>query len=331
METIQQVTETAIAEISDAKSADTITQPEATDDPKVFENNEGKKIRIESYTSAEITPEILNGAARFYRKIFAGSFGQFCAYPSTGEAIAPHDVFKTPKNELQPLEVLDSYDPQEYPVHPQTGEHAILWHDPETTLANFTHKLNKDAHITIFRDIENNEVAGLIFGRACSLEEAFKTEEWENPLYYSGKRPEGILRNYADFEKRINQAWAQINMPPMNPETIVYVWNCVATRPDLRGPEFLTKLTKPFFDSIPQEMKDNLRIVGEAKVGSKAHFLFTKVGNAVGVPGILKKEETVEKNDPVIILATLHNAAELFSKSPEELFMLSMAALAQDQ
>jgi hypothetical protein len=314
METLKQGPETAVAAVIDMASAETkalaqdfgqrAVQVEAADDPNVFESNTGIKCRVENYTSADITPEVIKGIADFYREMFAGSFDQYLTYPSQAEPISPQQVFNTPKGTYEPLEKLDSFDPATYPVHPETKEHAIFWHDPKTTLELFEHKAKQNSHFTIFRDLESNKIAGLMFGYASTLKEAFDSEEWENPIRYSGARPEKKLRNYKDFESKINQAWEKNNGPHLTENTNIYVYNCMATRKDLRGLDHFLRLTKNYFSLIPQDMKDSLYIVGEAKVGTKAHYIFTQAG-VIQVPNILLEKDEPENGDPVIITIKL--------------------------
>ncbi len=293
---------------------------ESTSTPKhVFENNEGKKFSVETLTSSELNEQILNEFVDFYKFIFSNTFGgQYLVYPSIGKPISPQEVFGTEPKEFVPLEKLYNYDPSTYPKHHETQEEAVFWHDPEETKKIFLEKAKKDAHFALIRNLENNDIAGIMFGHKCTIKDLFKTEEWENPILYSGVEMPENMRNFDNFLEKLNKKLQENGYEQLKEDSHVYGWNCIATHPDVRGLEYLMRLTTEFFNTIPQEMIDELLIVGETQFESRAHFLFTSA-QGLEITGVLTESDNVKKGDPVIIAGPLKIALDNFAL-PKEVF-----------
>lgn len=283
-----------------------------------FETKEGKKFTIETVNSEELDEEKLTEMIDFFRFIFNNTFaGQYLVYPSVGQPISTQEVFGTQPDEFVSLEKLDSFDPKTYPKHPETGESAVFWHDPKVTIEKFAEKSKQNAHYAVFRNLETGEIAGIMFGHKCSIKDLFASEEWENPLLYSGVEIPENMRSFEEFLIKLNKNLKKKGLEELNAESEVYGWNCIATHPDVRGLEHLTKLTKTFFEMIPQEMKDELLIVGETKYATRAHALF-KTAGGIDITGILTDSDKTEKGDPVIIVGPLDYAAKIFCLSQKE-------------
>jgi len=317
-----------------------------------FENQEGKKFQVEVFNSETINAEKLEKFADFFRLIFNNKYGsQFLVHPSTKKPISIKEVFSLNPEQIQEifnlepeklekllkslesnpkqlveLGILDSCDPKKYPRHPETNEAAVLWHDPKKVLEIFTEKAKKDAHFAVIKrlDTENatetsgSEYAGIMFGRKCTIRELFESEEWENPILYSGIRVPENLRDFDDFLLRLNEKLVANDYEPVNEDSEVYGWNCIATHPDVRGLEHLMRLATAFFNSIPKKMIDELMVIGETQVSSRAHLLFQTAGG-LDVTGVLTESDEVQNGDPVIIVGPLERAYKNFA-IPLEMF-----------
>ncbi len=285
-------------------------------DASAFETREGKKVKIENYTSEEISEKTLREISDFFRYIFANAFKQFLVYPSEGKPISAAQVFGTDKKYVS-MEDLDTFDLDSYSHHPVTGEKAVFWHDPEVTLQRFEEKSQENAHFTMLRDIENDNLLGLMFGHQTTVQGVFESEEWQDPLYYSSVRSPK-QRDFGKFLARINEERIKRSLCPFTPESIIYGWNCVVTDPSVRGLQNLTRLSSAFFDNIPQKLRESLVVIGEGQFASKAYSLFV-AGGAHEIGGILSEKEKLEPGDPVILSSPLGELAELFSSSPEQI------------
>jgi predicted GNAT family N-acyltransferase len=295
---------------------------EIFNDDQPIETAEGKKIEIETITSIELNDEKLKEIANFFRFIFNNLYdGQYLTYPSIGTPISVQQVFGVDKDTCVPLEQLDVYDTSQFPVHSETDEKAIFWHNPEVTFQRFKEKSKKDAHFAIFRDCETEKIAGLIFGHICTLKEAFETEEWENPLYYSSIKNPEQFRDFQVFLNNINKKLKSHDLQQLYPDSLVYSWNLIATRQDVRGLKYFLKLMKHFLNLIPKEIKKNLIVIGEAKHKSTAYTYFKMCG-LIDVPGILTDGETLKKDDPHILVGSLSQLAQTFSLPLEEFITL---------
>lgn len=292
------------------------------DTKNVDETGERNKFIVEALSSVELNEQILKEISDFFRFIFNNSYGgQFLTYPSIARPISAHAIFGKDKNEYIPLNKLDNFDPSTYPEHPETHEKAIFWHDPEITIKRFTEKSAHNAHFALMRDIETNEIAGLMFGHKCTVRQVFESEEWQNPLYYSGIENPKQYRDFQNFLIKINNVLRNNGWQEIDSNTEIYGWNCVATRQDARGLENLLRMTKRFFEIIPDEFRD-LTIIGETIHQSRAHALF-RTGGALDVPGILVPGSEISTSDPQIAVASLEEFSKTFKLSPEN-FLLKM-------
>ncbi len=319
----------------------------------VFENHEGKKFQVEVFDSDTVNEEKLKQFTNTFRLIFNNKFsGQFLVHPSTVKPISVKDVLslkaeqlleifdlnpkeleellealKANPKQLVDLNILDRCNPDKYPKNPGTHESAVFWHNPEKVLEIFKEKAKKNAHFAVIKrlDIEkevgspDTEYAGIMFGRKCTIRELFESEEWENPILYSGIRVPENLRDFDDFLNKLNEKLIANAYEPVNEDSEVYGWNCIATHPDVRGLEHLMRLTTAFFNSIPKKMINELMVIGETQVSSRAHLLFQTAGG-LDITGVLTESDEVQNGDPVIIVGPLKRAYKNFA-IPLEMFV----------
>ena len=291
--------------------------------PQLIVGLEQRGLGVESYDSLTIPSRLIDKIADFYRYIFNNN-GNYLVFPTTLEFMSPAEVFEKSEGEMIKLETMDSL--TEFPVHPQTGEQAIFWHDPDTTLAKIRTKLNQDSHVTILRDLETGSIEGLSFGHKTTVRQQFEYEGWRNPLYYSGKEmPEHNLK-FPNFLNKLREKMHQnidfFTRSSISGDSAVYSWNCIITSPKARGIKNLLAITSQFFASIPKSMK-NLPVISETRFQSTSHGLFTITGY-LDVPGILSEKQVLQKNaDSLIIIAPLSVVARNFSLPPREFRQLA--------
>lgn len=276
--------------------------------------------------SPELTDEIIQEISDFFLWIFANEFaGQYLFYPTEGKPIPPHIVFGKQKGAFISLKELKAFDPKAYPKHPTTGEHAVFWIDPEVTFRRFQEKFKKNAHITLLRKNKDQTLAGFIFGHRCTLREAFSSEEWENPHYYSSYSGKQHWRSFEVFQEKINQALQRYpeKFAPLlgekkclEADDPVYVWNCFALTPEARRQGKTLEMTREFFSQIPKEMKEQLIELGEPLFGSQSHHMMRTAG-AIDIPGFLKQGDHLNDGDPLLIAAPLSEFAETYSLNRE--------------
>ena len=288
-----------------------------------------EKYRIESLTSAELADEKIQEISDFYRYIFANSFGQYLFYPSIGKPISPQEVFGLKNNQYASLEQLDSFSLEDFPIHPQTGEQAIFWIDPEITFQNLKHKLGKDAQVSLLKENQTDKICGFIFAHKCTVKEEFQSEEWENPFYYSKLKDKNYYRDFDDYLKKLNEAlflnkdkfkFILGKEVKLHPDSEIYAWNTIATDPSAQKSGKVLEMSKEFFKLVISEMQKDMIVIGEAQYQSTAHSMFKTAGH-INILNILKKGK-LEKNDPIISVGNLFETAKIFSLSMREFVKL---------
>lgn len=287
--------------------------------PKLTVGLEKRGLSVKSYASPVIPSDLINKIADFYRYIFNNN-GNYLVFPTTLEFISPAEVFRKSEGEIVDLATMDSL--TEFPIHPQTGEQAIFWHDPDTTLAKIRTKFNQDSHVTILKDLETGSIEGLCFGNKTTVRQQFESEGWRNPLYYAAKEIPEHNRDLHNFlqklQTKMQQHLDQFSNRIISGDDAVYSWNCLTTSPKFRGIENLLALTSQYFASIPESMKTQLPVISEVRFQSTSHHLLTMAGY-LDVPGILSEKQNLQKNtDSLIVMAPLSVIAHNFSLPPRE-------------
>ena len=287
--------------------------------PKLTVTLEKRGLCVESYVAPDIPSQLIKNIANFYRYIFNNN-GNYLVFPTSLEFLSPTEVFEKTQGETVDLETMDSL--TEFPLHPETGEKAIFWHDPKTTLAIIRTKLKKDSHVTILKNIETGSIEGLSFGNKTTLRQQFESEGWRNPLYYAGKEKPEHTRNLQNFlnimRAKIPQYLGHFGNSKISGDYQVYSWNCLTTSPRFRGIENLLALTSQYFASIPESIKEQLPVISEARFQSTCYQLLTMAGY-LDVPGILAEKDILKKQeDSLIMIAPLSMIAHNFSLSSRE-------------
>jgi hypothetical protein len=294
---------------------------------KEDENERSGPYVLERITSEQITQNHIREITDFFIWIFANDFaGQYLFYPSMGTPISAQEAFGVQPGEYIDVERLKSFSLEDFPRHPQTGEQAVFWIDPEVTARKLAAKLKKDGHAVLVRSRDTGQVEGFIFGHKCTLREAFETEEWQNPHGYSRSEYTGDHRKFDNFLQKIQGAiamnrerFAQLLTGPLDltEESEVYIWNCFAMSPGLRAQGLSLEMIREFFALIPMEMREKLFEIGEPLYRSFSHHMMRAAG-ARDISGVLQPGENLQKGDQLLILGALSEFASVFSLPREE-------------
>lgn len=260
---------------------------------------------IESLSSAEITPQIVEELSDFYRFTFNNENEHFLVYPSTGEFISPKEIFG--QDDVSTV-VMDAF--SDYPKHPQTGEQSIVFHDPQVTYEKLLKLLSKNAYLVILRDTQTLKVSGMTFEYKAPLKEIF-CNEWQDPLMYSQLAHTTEERSFSDFLKHMQAGFlVQGVSQELSPQTEFYCWNCTVTAPHARGLEnFLTMVTK-LHSQIPNHDVRQSFVILETKLGKTAHKSL-KTAGAFDIPGVFS-------DDTVIMAGNLQEVLKNYSLSPND-------------
>lgn len=278
------------------------------------------RLRVESFTSEELTPELLREVSRFYCTIFNRN-GNYLVFPKAFEFMSPHEYSKKYNVKVDTYE--EMYSIKEYPMHPVTRERAIFWHDPETTFKRIQEKLCKDGYVSIMRNNEN-EIVGFIFGNQTTPAREFEEEGWKNPFYYADIEIKENCREFDKFLSKINkiirqypEKFSSVRETGLTPNSKIFGWNSIATAAEARGLKNLLAMTRNFFSIIPNKVR-RLMIIGEVRYESVAYKIF-KIANGIDVPKVLTDTENLSKEDSTImVMELLGPVAEIFSLPPKE-------------
>lgn len=267
------------------------------------------------YEREAITPEMIAELSENYRALFANEYGQYAFYPSELSPLPPSHFFGS--EDFIGLQKLDALDLEEYP-HPETGESPILWHSPEVVKKRFSH-LAEDGQLAIVRDGNHDRIQAFTFGYSSSLSDAFKNEEWGNPVNYSGLSEHPNIENIDTFLEAINESLSE------NPETFstcnsisadspVYVWNCFGVMPEARRQGLMKEITSRLSESVRNNIPDTNLGVLESQPGSLAFNIF-KAAGAVEVPKALKFRGVNGANNSVIMVFPVDRFIQHFSEN----------------
>ncbi len=222
--------------------------------------------------------------AALFREVFAGSYyGQYLFYPSEMAPLPPGAVFGAREVGLDELDGLDLGS-----MARPDGERPLFWHHPQVTLDKLRAKLCGAGHAVLRYD-PRGTLEGMVFGYPATLRQAFATEEWENPVAYSGWRPPGT-RSFARFRDRVATAvaadpvLAAVAGGPVRDDTPVFVLNCIAVSPRARAAGIGRDLMRRMVASLPPAAAAGRLFLGEVEVDSRWHRKLRQSG-VVDVPG----------------------------------------------
>jgi hypothetical protein len=177
-------------------------------------------------------------------------------------------------------------------------------------------KLKRNGVLGILRD-DNNGLVGIKFGYKSKLYDAFKTEEWENPILYSGEINENNYRKFSKLLKLLNATinknrnmfkskyWQSVKITK---DTEVFIFGAVAIKPSNRGLHNFQLLCSSFYKALTSRSNlEDLLMVGETSMNSSSYILFDAFG-VLKIIGFLDDE--METPTQCIILTYLADIAE---------------------
>ncbi|MFA5352131.1 MAG: class I SAM-dependent methyltransferase [Candidatus Gracilibacteria bacterium] len=214
---------------------------------------------IRNFTSAEITPEIIELVAKLYKTIFDNG-GHYLVNSRTQETFSPTQIFGEAR-EYSHEELLNPPSKKD----PLTGEDLIFYHHPEVVTRHLTEKLSRGAFLSLLGKV------GFTFANVTTLREVFQQEGWENPLHYSqliGDFSE--KRSWEDFHRTINTA-IQANHQSLGlPKDLsldgnheVITINAIGILLEGRGNGAGRKMAKNLLQIIPDDIKQKYLDIAE--------------------------------------------------------------------
>ena len=256
-----------------------------------LETSTKNRFKSEVLTSAEITEEKIREISDFFRLIFNNDWPEFVVCPpcdtklEDGMKFSASQVYGTGDQPV-PVETIDI--DQKVPNCPNCVEKMKIFHDPRKTFQKLKERLEKDGYLSLLRDMETNEIEGLVYGYGCTLKEQFESE-WGNRYVYMAEQFPEYDRSFDRFLECLNDTFPDENF---GPDKEVFCWNCVATSHRARGN--LKTLILNFLDAVPSG-KHDLYNIGETEIGSKFHQILLVAGS-VDIKGFLGGGEVLTGN-----------------------------------
>jgi hypothetical protein len=268
-----------------------------------------EKFRIESFTSLEITPELVKEVADFYRWIF--NHYRFLAYPKTFEFTPAAKVFGLEENNTVPMETMESS--LNFPIHPKTGEKATLFHDPDTTYQKFSKIMEKNTYLSVLRDNENHNMVGMAFAYEESLAQIF-TNEWSNECPYMKIQHNQNNNSFDAFIKILAKGFKEIGIDTnITPNTKMLCWHSTTTAPHVRGMKNMLNIIRGFFQLIPANKSNGKYLITESAQEGAADKIIP-IGGGFTIPKVLEHNK--------IWCGDLSTMAKNFSLTPREFIAL---------
>ena len=267
------------------------------------------------YEREAITPEIISELSASFRELFSNEYGQYAFYPSEMKPLPPRHFFK--EDGFVDLEHLDTLDLSQFP-HPETGEHPVLWHAPDTVEDRLSH-LSHNGQLSISRSFKTGKIDAFAFGYSASICEAFKTEEWHNPTNYSGLTNPKYLRDFDVFIESINEALRDNEssfgkQASLRAESPVYIWNCFGVMPEARRQGLMKKVSRGLAKMIQASGFDGDIGLLESQPDSLAYRLFKEAG-AIEVCGALDSGKENNAASQVLMAFPVSSFIKYFSEN----------------
>lgn len=241
-----------------------------------------------SSSSPDLTPDLTEEMADFFRYTFNNAFPEYLVCTKCNFQLAASEVFGI-EGKYVPLEQLDSQENKA--CCPGCNQKMELFHDKNTVFQKIQENLKNNAVITLLRDNQKNkELAGMTFGYFDTFDGAFK-KEWSNKYVYMEKKDDLFAREKEGFLKKINETLATQNIGEISLDSNVFCWNCTTIRPEAQGLDNLLKMTNEFFMNLPQDKIYGF-FVFETQLNSTAHKLL-KIGGAIDIPNVFDNDYQV--------------------------------------
>ena len=283
--------------------------------------NAAEQYRVQKVSPEEVDAALIQQIADEFLLAFSQApYGQYIFYPSVGEPISAEEVFQTPATGISARD-LYSFNPHDYPCHPQTGEQAEFWIDREQAQKILRDKIRRDAHLALLRDREDGRVVGASLGIERTLQEVFESTEWQDPYLYSTVKKVSTFGDFADFYQRI-----RLLLSPereLRPSDRFFLMDLAFIAQEARQRGFFRELLQTTFSDIPEEQYD-MPFLAEVKHNEVTHQLLDALGSEI-LPNYLGE------GHHLMLMMKLGTMVEFFQQPKEQLRKLIGTAREKDR
>jgi len=274
---------------------------------------------FENLTADKITPQHIQELTDLIRYVFSNDWAEYAYCPKCdpktphGKKLSVRDIFDVDDDTYVPLEELN--DTSRIPTCDNCGTQMQLFMDPETSYKTLEGKLEKNAWLSLMRNVQG-DVVGANYAYVRSLKEVFE-KEWKK--YYSYADPATSpdkTRDWKNFYKRMSAAMKEKQesrqsspVQEISEDMEVVCSNLIVIAPEYRNKGHFFNLSTQTF--MIDGAMDHIHKFGlcESVRNTKAHKLFMR-GGSTEVPGILQDASIELKEDDYVML--LFKISEFF-------------------
>ena len=276
-------------------------------------------VDFENLTADKITPQHIQELTDLIRYVFSNDWAEYAYCPKCdpktphGKKLSVRDIFDVDDDTYVPLEELN--DTSRIPTCDNCGTQMQLFMDPETSYKTLEGKLEKNAWLSLMRNVQG-DVVGANYAYVRSLKEVFE-KEWKK--YYSYADPATSpdkTRDWKNFYKRMSAAMKEKQesrqsspVQEISEDMEVVCSNLIVIAPEYRNKGHFFNLSTQTF--MIDGAMDHIHKFGlcESVRNTKAHKLFMR-GGSTEVPGILQDASIELKEDDYVML--LFKISEFF-------------------
>lgn len=264
--------------------------------------------RIDFLRSEDMTPEMIDSVADYFRYIFITDFPEYALCQPCDVRMGAREALKLSDGVHLSLEEADSIACM--PSCKSCGNEMELFHDPGKTRAKIHEKLDKNAYVTLIRPEGSNVIEGFNFSYEATLREAFQ-KEWQYRFAYAKKQDPRFTRDEERFLKTAVESVKESMkgedgiLPEITPDSKAMCWNCTVIGPNARNAGLLPPMLAHFFGSLPQDKVKSMVAMGETIAGTK----YNKILSAAGC----RSNEGVLGGDYILMTVPLQKVTEYFS------------------
>lgn len=243
-------------------------------------NFEHPDLIVESYPFGQAPLDIIHKVARLFREVFCNSpYNQFAANqadprtPLSFSDLVPAGCVAS--GSYQDLELLDAV---------ELPKGIFRWMDPTEFELRFAAKAPQ-SYIAIGRHPLTQDLKAFIVCRVMTLRELFYTEEFRNPVYYSGRELTPALRSSANFYNRMSHHFG------LTPDDLIFYTVGMGVHPSTRGSNFIFNGMNAIADQM-QPCHASLPSLAEVAAGGAGRILSEAVHRRV-IHGILQNDHAI--------------------------------------
>ncbi len=266
-------------------------------DANMPSSSQPHELRVQSYPFGETPESVAQEVARLFREIFCNPpYNQFAAQrldpttPLSFSALAPPGYVAA--ENYQPLGILDATELP--PDH-------FRWMEPDEFDARFRAKAHQ-LYISTGRDKASNDMRAFVIGRVLTVRELFYTEEFRNPIYYSGREYIETLRPASEFYRLMRFHFG------LEPDDHLFFTIGMGAHPSARGDNFMYTGLRAIGDHI---ISEHMAIPSFGEVASSgAGRIHSEAVHKCVVHGILQSDHAL------VYAETVESVVEHYFKGP---------------